>query len=93
MAQTFFLLVKSPKEELRLIVYDQNALRSPGLLGAASFNMSRLLESGMAVDAQLPLLKEHKQQGDLLCSLFYYPISVESADNENGMPSCSVSRK
>ncbi|KAJ7139745.1 hypothetical protein C8R44DRAFT_867858 [Mycena epipterygia] len=82
--QTFFLLVKSPKEELRLVVYDHHAHRNHRLLGAASFDMSRLAESGMALDAELPLLKEKKRRGDLLCSLFYYPI-LASPDNENAI--------
>ncbi|KAJ6604265.1 hypothetical protein DFH09DRAFT_1067994 [Mycena vulgaris] len=46
--------------------------------------MTRLVESGMALDAQLPLLKQTKQKGDLLCSLCYYPILV-TPENENGL--------
>ncbi|KAJ7756481.1 hypothetical protein DFH07DRAFT_481272 [Mycena maculata] len=78
--QTFFLLVNSPQEELNLVLYDQHAYRKHGLLGAASFDISHLAESGFALDAHLPLLKEKKRRGDLLCSLWYYPISASPED-------------
>ncbi|KAJ7042622.1 hypothetical protein C8F04DRAFT_1252040 [Mycena alexandri] len=82
--QTFFLLVKSPMETVQLKVYDHHEYRKHGLLGATSFDMNRLSANGMALDAQLPLLKEKKRKGDLLCSLFYYPISI-SPEKETGV--------
>lgn len=82
MAQTFFLLVKSPKEKIKLILYDHHVHRKHGLLGSASFDMSLLTESAIVLDARLPLLKGEKHRGDLLCSLFYYPIS-KSLDDKN----------
>ncbi|KAJ7494776.1 hypothetical protein B0H11DRAFT_2003381 [Mycena galericulata] len=83
MEQTFFLLVKSTKEEIKLILYDHHAHRKHGLLGAASFDMSRINGSGVVLDAHLPLLKAKKPKGDLLCSLFYYPISTSTEDKNS----------
>ncbi|KAJ7655185.1 hypothetical protein DFH06DRAFT_1298753 [Mycena polygramma] len=75
--QTFFLLVKSPNEVIRMKVYDHHEHRKHNaLLGEASFDMSRLIESGMELDAHLALLKQNKRIGDLLCSLFYFPITL-----------------
>ncbi|KAJ7102309.1 hypothetical protein B0H15DRAFT_324788 [Mycena belliarum] len=83
-AQTFFLLVKSQKEQLRIILYDHKTYGKPEILGAAAIDISRLIKSGIVLDAQLPVLKESKQKGDLLCSLFYYPVSI-SPSNGNGL--------
>ncbi|KAJ7785920.1 hypothetical protein B0H16DRAFT_9690 [Mycena metata] len=83
--QTFFLLVKSPNELVTLKLYDHHAYRKHRFLGATSFAMDRLRSAnGMALDAQLPLLKEKKRKGDLLCSLFYFPV-LSSPENETGV--------
>ncbi|KAJ6501681.1 hypothetical protein C8R47DRAFT_1253553 [Mycena vitilis] len=85
--QTFFLLVESPNEVIRMKVYDRHEHRKHNaLLGEASFDMSRLMESGMELDAHLALLKQNKRIGDLLCSLFYFPITLPPR-NETAIPS------
>ncbi|KAJ6575513.1 hypothetical protein B0H10DRAFT_2104004 [Mycena sp. CBHHK59/15] len=72
--QTHFLLVTSLAEDLELVVYDHHTHRKQSLIGMASFNISRLIESGMLMHIELPILKANRQMGDLLCSLVYYPI-------------------
>lgn len=64
-------------------VYDHHEHRKyDSLLGETSFDMSRLIGRGMELDAQLPFVKQNKRKGDLLCSLFYYPIML--SPNESG---------
>ncbi|KAF7339987.1 hypothetical protein MVEN_01916400 [Mycena venus] len=89
MEQTLYLLVASPKEEIRMRVYDHHEHRR--LLGEASFDMTRLIESGMELNAQLPFLKRRKRRGDLLCSLFYFPIS-RSLETDVGIVHLTVHR-
>jgi len=62
-------------------VYNHHEHRE--LLGEASFDMARLIESRIELDAQLPFLKHRKRRGDLLCSLFYFPV-VLSLGNDAG---------
>ncbi|KAJ7275419.1 hypothetical protein B0H12DRAFT_258766 [Mycena haematopus] len=71
---TFHLLVKSPKEEIKMRVYDHHEHRR--LLGEASFDVTHLIENGIELDAQLPFSKRQKRKGDLLCSLFYFPLAL-----------------
>ncbi|KAJ7225894.1 hypothetical protein GGX14DRAFT_556638 [Mycena pura] len=79
LTQAFCLLVKSPKEDVKMMVYNSHRHRKyRSLLGAASFSMSNLTESRMSLDVQLSLLKARRRAGDLSCSFFYYPISMSS---------------
>ncbi|KAJ6519447.1 hypothetical protein C8R45DRAFT_951531 [Mycena sanguinolenta] len=85
---TFHVLVKSPKQEITMRVYDDRRL-----LGETSFEMAHLIESGMKPDAQLAFSKRHKRRGDLLCSLFYFPIALSSkTDSEVGIVRLTLHR-
>ncbi|KAF7367223.1 Tricalbin [Mycena sanguinolenta] len=75
---TFHVLVKSSKQEVEMRVYDDRRV-----LGEASFDMSLLVESRMKLDAQLPFSKHHKRRGDLLCSLFYFPIALSPKNDSD----------
>ncbi|KAF7320037.1 Ammonium transporter [Mycena kentingensis (nom. inval.)] len=72
--ETFYILIKSAKQDVQLQVYDARRHRRDKLVGTASFSVG----GGLQVDTQLPILKKRTGQmmGDLSCSLFYYPVNA-----------------
>ncbi|KAK7064550.1 tricalbin [Favolaschia claudopus] len=81
---TFYLLVKSPEEDMTLRVHDQGKYRKHRIIGEAFLAMKHLLDSRVQLNVQLPFLKHHKRRGDLLCSMFYFPV-IPSQENDSNI--------
>ncbi|KAF9243825.1 C2 domain-containing protein [Melanogaster broomeanus] len=89
--ETKFILVNSLQEQLVLGLLDYNELRKDTPLGAATFEMNKLLEDATQEGIELPILKDGKDRGRLRCNVSYYPVlKPEVVDGTEQMPNTNV---
>ncbi|KAG6371667.1 C2 domain-containing protein [Boletus reticuloceps] len=89
--ETKFILVNSLQEQLVLTVLDYNERRKPTSLGAALFEMHRLVEDAVLEDVELPILKDGKDRGQIRFDVSYYPVlKPQIVDGQERLPETNV---
>ncbi|KAH7918365.1 tricalbin, partial [Leucogyrophana mollusca] len=89
--ETKFILVNSLQESLILSVVDYNGHRKDTPLGAATFEMQKLLEDATQEDIELPVLRDGKDKGQLRFTVNYFPVlKPETVDGKEQVPNTNV---
>ncbi|KAF8845383.1 tricalbin [Paxillus ammoniavirescens] len=89
--ETKFILVNSLQEQLILSLLDYNEHRKDTPLGAAAFEMNKLLEDATQEGIQLPILKDGKDRGHIRLNASYYPVlKPEVVDGKEQLPNTNV---
>ncbi|KAL4069403.1 C2 domain-containing protein [Scleroderma citrinum] len=89
--ETKFILVNSLQEPLVLNVMDYNDHRKDTNLGAATFDLQKLLEDASIEGLQHPVLKDGKDRGQLRIDMSYYPVlKPELVDGKEQLPNTNV---
>lgn len=73
-AETKFILVNSLQEALVLNILDYNDHRKDTPLGAATFELEKLLEDATQEGLELPILKDGKDRGMIRFGVNYFPV-------------------
>ncbi|KAG2155499.1 C2 domain-containing protein [Suillus clintonianus] len=76
--ETKFILVNSIQESLVLSLFDYNDHRKDTPLGAATFELQKLLEDATQEGLELPVLKDGKDRGLIRLSVNYFPCVHDS---------------
>lgn len=89
--ETKFILVNSLQESLVLNLLDYNDHRKDTPLGAATFNLPKLLEDATLEGLELPVLKDGKDKGMIRFNINYFPVlKPESVDGKENLPHTSA---
>ncbi|KAH0838563.1 C2 domain-containing protein [Lanmaoa asiatica] len=89
--ETKFILVNSLQEQLVLTVFDYNEHRKDTSLGAAIFDMNKLIEDAIFEGVELPILKDGKDRGQIRFDVSYYPVlKPQIVDGQERLPETNV---
>lgn len=89
--ETKFILVNSLQESLVLNLLDYNDHRKDTPLGAATFNLPKLLEDATLEGLELPVLKDGKDKGMIRFNINYFPVlKPETVDGKENLPHTNV---
>lgn len=89
--ETKFLLVNSLQEQLVLTVFDYNEHRKHTSLGAAIFEMNKLIEDATFEGVEMPILKDGKDRGQIRFDVSYYPVlKPQMVDGQEQLPETSL---
>ncbi|KAF9229629.1 tricalbin [Gyrodon lividus] len=89
--ETKFILVNSLQEQLVLTLLDYNEHRKDTPLGAAAFEMNKLLEDATQEGIELPILKDGKDRGLIRLNVSYYPVlKSQVVDGKEQLPNTNV---
>lgn len=89
--ETKFILVNSLQEQLVLTVFDYNERRKHTSLGAALFEMNKLVEDAVFEGVELPILKDGKDRGLIRFDVSYYPVlKPQIVDGQEQLPETSL---
>ncbi|KAF8559381.1 tricalbin [Imleria badia] len=89
--ETKFILVNSVQEQLVLSVFDYNERRKHTSLGAALFEMNKLVEDAILEGVELPILKDGKDRGLIRFDVSYYPVlKPQIVDGQERLPETNV---
>lgn len=88
--ETKFILVNSLQEQLVLNVFDYNERRKDTSLGAAIFELGKLIEDATFEGVELPILKDGKDRGQIRFDISYYPVlKSQIVDGQERLPETS----
>ncbi|KAG1757254.1 C2 domain-containing protein [Suillus lakei] len=89
--ETKFILVNSLQESLVLSLLDYNDHRKDTPLGAATFELQKLLEDATQEGLELPVLKDGKDKGLIRLDVNYFPVlKPESVNGKEILPQTNV---
>ncbi|KIJ68717.1 hypothetical protein HYDPIDRAFT_81596 [Hydnomerulius pinastri MD-312] len=89
--ETKFILVNSLHESLVFNLLDYNEHRKDTPLGAATFEMQKLLEDATEEGIELPILKDGKDRGHIRFNISFYPVlKPEVVEGKEQLPNTSV---
>jgi Ca2+-dependent lipid-binding protein len=89
--ETKFILVNSLQESLVLSLLDYNDHRKDTPLGAATFELQKLLEDATQEGLELPVLKDGKDKGMIRFDVNYFPVlKAESVNGKENLPQTSA---
>jgi len=89
--ETKFILVNSLHETLVLSLLDYNELRKDTPLGAATFELEKLLEDATQEGLELPVLKDGKEKGLIRFNVNYFPVlKPEIVEGKEILPQTSA---
>ncbi|KAG2756512.1 tricalbin [Suillus brevipes Sb2] len=89
--ETKFVLVNSLQESLVLNLFDYNDHRKDTPLGAATFELQKLLEDATQEGLELPVLKDGKDRGMMRLNVNYFPVlKPESFNGKENLPQTNV---
>lgn len=90
--ETKFILVNSLQESLVLNLLDFNDHRKDTPLGAATFELEKLLEDATQEGLELPVLKDGKEKGLVRFNVNYFPVlKHETVEGKENFPQTSAS--
>lgn len=90
--ETKFILVNSLQDSLVLNLLDYNDHRKDTPLGAATFELQKLLEDATQEGLELPVLKDGKDKGMIRLNVNYFPVlKPESVNGKDNLPQTSAS--
>ncbi|KAH7915157.1 C2 domain-containing protein [Hygrophoropsis aurantiaca] len=86
-----FILVNSLQDSLMFNVIDYNGHRKDTPLGAATFDMQKLLDDATQENIELSILRDGKDKGQLRLSVNYFPVlKPETVDGKDQVPNSNV---
>lgn len=89
--ETKFIMVNSLQESLVLSLLDYNDHRKDTPLGAATFELQKLLEDATQEGLELPVLKDGKDKGTIRLNVNYFPVlKPESVNGKENLPQTNV---
>ncbi|KAG0700683.1 C2 domain-containing protein [Suillus ampliporus] len=89
--ETKFILVNSLQESLVLSLLDYNEHRKDTPLGAATFELQKLLEDATQEGLEIPVLKDGKDKGIVRFNINYFPVlKSASVDGKEILPQTNV---
>ncbi|EGO02737.1 hypothetical protein SERLA73DRAFT_165692 [Serpula lacrymans var. lacrymans S7.3] len=89
--ETKFLLINSLQESLVLSLFDYNGHRKDTHIGAATFELQKLLEDATQEGLELSVLKDGKDRGMVRFDVSYYPVlKPEVVDGKEQLPETKV---
>ncbi|KAG2350711.1 tricalbin [Suillus weaverae] len=89
--ETKFILVNSLQESLVLSLLDYNDHRKDTPLGAATFELEKLLEDATQEGLELPVLKDGKDKGMIRLDVNYFPVlKPESVNGKENLSQTNV---
>jgi Ca2+-dependent lipid-binding protein len=89
--ETKFILVNSLQDSLVLNLLDYNDHRKDTPLGAATFELQKLLEDATQEGLELPVLKDGKDKGMIRLNVNYFPVlKPESVNGKDNLPQTSA---
>ncbi|KAG5648236.1 hypothetical protein DXG03_006194 [Asterophora parasitica] len=72
--ETRFVLINSLQESLIFNLWDYNEHRKDSHMGAASFELSKLLDDAVLEEVHSKILKDGKERGEVRYDISYYPV-------------------
>ena len=74
-----------------LALFDYNERRKDTPLGAALFEMNKLIEDATFEGVELPILKDGKDRGQIRFDVSYYPVlKPQMVDGQERLPETSL---
>jgi len=86
-----FILISSLQESLVLSLLDYNEHRKDTPLGAATFDLQKLLEDATQEGLEIPVIRDGKHTGSIRFNVNYFPVlKPKTVDGKEILPQTSA---